>query len=72
MPGGDPVPGRLLLRSVRILLECILVLNLFVSYLCSARSKLQCGSVGYLGSNFKRFGLKLPVKVNDHDFEQVA
>ena len=24
-PGGDPLPGRLLLRAVRILLECILV-----------------------------------------------
>ena len=28
MPGGDP-PGRLLLRAVRILLECILVVNEF-------------------------------------------
>ena len=29
VPGGDP-PGRLLLRAVRILLECILVLFNFV------------------------------------------
>ena len=28
VPGGDP-PGRLLLRAVRILLECILVVNAF-------------------------------------------
>ena len=29
VPGGDPPPGRLLLRAVRILLECILVLKCF-------------------------------------------
>ena len=28
LPGGDP-PGRLLLRAVRILLECILSLQVF-------------------------------------------
>ena len=29
VPGGDPPGGRLLLRAVRILLECILVRYLF-------------------------------------------
>ena len=29
VPGGDP-PGRLLLRAVRILLECILVQKIFL------------------------------------------
>ena len=29
VPGGDPPPGLLLLRAVRILLECILVCTIF-------------------------------------------
>ena len=29
VPGGGPAPGRLLLRAVRILLECILILSVF-------------------------------------------
>ena len=34
VPGGDPPPGWLLLRAVRILLECIIVL---MSFYCTAR-----------------------------------
>ena len=33
VPGGDPIPRRLLLRAVRILLECILVSQLNTSAL---------------------------------------
>ena len=44
-------------------------LDLFVSCLYSAKSKLQYGFAGCQRSNCKRFGLKLPVKVNDHVFE---
>ena len=33
MPGGEP-PGQLLLRAVRILLECILVWSVFPSEYC--------------------------------------
>ena len=53
VPGGDP-PGRLLLRAVRILLECILVRTIFfivdffiISLNCSNYSDIQQLKLGF-------------------------